>query len=134
MTKPEPEFFKIELADEKEVIFWPEKLAEEIKEDWPVEMRKAGGFQLGRVQQGLEPNNYRPMPSIGAGVKEIKLQDEDKSQYRIIFIAKFEEAIYVFHVITKKKTQRTSQFDIDLAKKRLSEIIEHRKEVSKENE
>ncbi len=67
------------------------------------------------------------MPSIGAGVKEIKLQDEDKSQYRIIYIAKFEEAIYVFHVITKKKTQRTSQFDIDLAKKRLSEIIEHRK-------
>ncbi len=125
MTTPEPENFKIELADEKEVR--PAKLAEEIKEDSPVEMRKAGGFQLGRVQQGLEPNNYRPMPSIGAGVKEIKLQDEDKSQYRIIYIAKFEEAIYVFHVITKKKTQRTSQFDIDLAKKRLSEIIEHRK-------
>lgn len=123
----EPEIFKLELADEKEVIFWPAKLAEEIKEVWPVEMRKAGGFQLGRVQQGLEPNNYRPMPSIGAGVKEVKLQDEDKSQYRIIYIAKFEEAIYVFHVITKKKTQRTSQFDIDLAKKRLSEIIEHRK-------
>ena len=56
-------------------------------------MKKEGGFQLGRVQQGLEPNNYRPMPTIGAGVKEIKLQDEDKSPYRLIYVAKFEEAI-----------------------------------------
>ncbi|MBL0186758.1 MAG: type II toxin-antitoxin system RelE/ParE family toxin [Candidatus Obscuribacter sp.] len=68
------------------------------------------------------------MPSIGAGVKEIKLQDDDKSQYRLIYIAKFEEAIYVFHVITKKTSETTSTRDITLAKKRLSEITEHRKQ------
>lgn len=96
-------------------------------------MRKEGGFQLGRVQQGLEPNNCRPMPTIGAGVKEIKLQDRDKSQYRLIYIAKFDEAIYVFHVITKKKTEATSQRDIELAKKRLGEIIEHRKQQEQES-
>lgn len=118
-------------SDEKEVFFWPEKLTEEIKKDWPESMRKEGGFQLGRVQQGLDPDNYRPMPSIGSGVREIKLQDEDKSQYRLIYIANFEEAIYVFHVITKKTTEQTTSRDIQIAKKRLNEIIDHRQKSKK---
>jgi len=126
MRKSESEIIKIDPTEEKEIIFWPQNLTDEIKNDWPVEMRKEGGFQLGRVQQGLEPNNYRPMPTIGAGVKEIKLQDEGKNQYRLIYIAKFEEAIYVFHVITKKTTESTSKHDIELAKKRLGEINQHR--------
>lgn len=90
-------------------------------------MKQQGGYQLFLVQQGKEPNNYRPMPNVGPGVKEIKLQDEDKSQYRIMYIAKFEEAIYVLHVITRKTSETTSSHDIALAKKRLSEIVEHRK-------
>lgn len=111
----------------KNVIFWPKNLTEELRKHWPANMRKEGGFQLYRVQQGLEPNNYRPMPNIGAGVREIKLQDDDKSQYRLIYIAKFDEAIYVFHAITKKTSETTSTHDIELAKKRLGEINQHRK-------
>jgi phage-related protein len=83
------------------------------------------------VQQGLEPNNYRPMSTIGPGVKEIKLQDEGKNQYRLMYIAKFEEAIYVFHIVTKKTTESTSKHDIELAKKRLSEIYQHRQASKK---
>lgn len=94
-------------------------------------MKQQGGYQLFVVQQGKDPNNYRPMPSIGAGVKEIELQDDDKSQYRLIYVAKFEEAVYVFHVITKKTSESTSKRDIKLAKKRLSEITEHRKQSKK---
>jgi len=131
MKKDKLEIIRIDTSEEKEVIFWPETLAEEIKNDWPVEMRKEGGFQLGRVQQGLEPNNYRPMSTIGPGVKEIKLQDEGKNQYRLIYIAKFEEAIYVFHIVTKKTTESTSKHDIELAKKRLSEIYQHRQASKK---
>jgi phage-related protein len=71
------------------------------------------------------------MPSIGPGVKEIKLQDEGKNQYRLIYVAKFEEAIYVFHVITKKTTETTSKHDIALAQRRLSEIIQHRQASTK---
>ena len=127
MKKSESKLVKIDPTDEKEVIFWPPNLVDEIKKDWPEFMRREGGFQLGRVQQGLDPDNYRPMPTIGVGVREIKLQDDDKSQYRLIYIAKFEEAIYVFHVITRKTTQQTSTQDIQQSKKRLSEIIEHRK-------
>ena len=52
MRKSDPEVIKIDPSEEKEIIFWPENLTEEIKRDWPVEMRKEGGFQLGRVQQG----------------------------------------------------------------------------------
>jgi phage-related protein len=95
-------------------------------------MRKDGGFQLGRVQQGLEPDNFRPMPSIGTGVREIKLQDDNKSQYRLIYIANFDEGIYVFHVITKKTTEQTTTRDIQIAKKRLNEIIDKRKPSKKQ--
>jgi phage-related protein len=114
-------------SDEKEVFWWPEKLKDEIKNEWPEQMRKEGGFQLGRVQQGLYPDNYRTMPTIGSGVREIKLQDEDKSQYRLIYTANFEEGVYVFHVITKKTTEQTSTQDLQIAKRRLSELIQHRK-------
>ena len=127
--KKEPELPEEE--DLKEVIWWPPSLTDEMKEDWPRAMTQRGGYQLFLVQQGKEPNNYRPMPSIGAGVKEIKLQDDDKSQYRLIYIAKFEEAIYVFHVITKKTSETTSKRDRTLATKRLSEITEHRKQSKK---
>ena len=72
------------------------------------------------------------MPSIGTGVREIKLQDDDKSQYRLIYIANFEEGVYVFHVITKKTTEQTSPQDIQIAKKRLKEIIGNRKKSNKQ--
>jgi phage-related protein len=120
MRKSKSEIIKIDPTEEQEIIFWPDNLTEEIKNDWSLEMRKEGGFQLGRVQQGFEPNNYRLMPIIGSGVKEIKLQDEGKNQYRLVYIAKFEEAI------TKKTTETTSKHDIELAKKRLGEINQHR--------
>lgn len=113
--------------DEKEVVWYPEGLKEQIKKAWPEQVRKDAGFELGRVQQGLDPNHFREMPSIGAGVREIKVQDENKSQYRLIYVAKFEEAIYVIHVITKKTTEKTDKDDIEISKKRYKEIVESRK-------
>lgn len=90
-------------------------------------MSKNIGFELGRVQQGLDPDHFREMPSIGAGVREIKLQDENKSQYRLIYVAKFEEGIYVFHAITKKTTEQTGKSDLEIATKRYKQIVESRK-------
>lgn len=128
MAKEDKKLVPIEAVEqEKEVIWWPTNLTTEIKIEWPVEVRKDAGFQLGKVQQGLYPDNYRTMPTIGSGICEIKLQDDDKSQYRIIYIAKFEEAVYVLHVITKKTTEQTSNHDKALVKKRLAEVVEHRK-------
>lgn len=122
---------QIDPAEEKEVIWYPEKLRDEIKKDWPSDIKREVGFQLGRVQQGLDPDHFREMPTIGAGVREIKLQDEDKSQYRLIYVAKFQEGIYAFHVITKKTTEKTVKADIEIAKKRYLEIIEQRKKGQK---
>lgn len=67
------------------------------------------------------------MPSIAPGVREIKVQDENKSQYRLIYIAKFEEGIYVFHVITKKTTEKTEKGDLEISRTRYKEIVERRK-------
>lgn len=125
--RPEVVEIKIDTTDEKTVIWHPEKLRDEIKKVWPEQVRKDAGFELGRVQQGLDPDHFREMPSIALGVREIKIQDENKSQYRLIYVAKFEDGIYVFHVITKKTTEKTSKVDLETAKKRYKEIVAQRK-------
>jgi len=66
------------------------------------------------------------MPTVGLGVNEIRIATKGE-QYRLIYVAKFAEAVYVLHVITKKKTQQTSLLDLQLAKKRFKAILEGRK-------
>jgi phage-related protein len=126
-----PEVLKLDPTDEKNVVWWPANLTEEIKQDWPVDVRKEVGFELGKVQQGFDPTHFREMPTIGPGVQEIKVQDDNKSQYRLIYIAKFDDGIYSFHVITKKTTEQTDPKDIQIARERLKEIIEYRKKKVK---
>jgi len=83
--------------------------------NFPDEARKAAGFELYSIQRGLEPIDWKPMPSIGRGVKEIRIHV--LGEWRIIYVAKFEEAIYVLHSF-QKKSRKTSKQDIDLAKGR----------------
>ena len=65
------------------------------------------------------------MPVIGAGVQEIRINKD--GAYRVIYIAKYEEAVYVLHAFNKK-TQRTSRRDIELAKRRLRDVQRMRRE------
>jgi len=76
---------------------------------------------LDRVQRGLEPTDWKPMTSIGQGVREIRIQEQ--GQYRIIYVAKFEDAVYVLHAF-RKKTQKMSKPGIDAGKRALDEVIE----------
>ena len=85
--------------------------------------KRSAGFQLDLVQEGEEPLDWKPMPTIGAGVKEIRIWAE--KGYRVIYIAKFIEAIYVLHAF-EKKTQKTSKLDLELAQKRYRELINER--------
>lgn len=78
-------------------------------------MREAG-YQLDKVQNGNEPADWKPMPSIGGGVKEIRIRDE-AGAFRVIYLAKLTDAVYVLHCF-QKKTQETSEQDIKLARKR----------------
>ncbi len=87
--------------------------------NFPDEARRAAGFELYAVQCGLEPSDWRPMPAIGLVVKEIRLHV--LGEWRIIFVAKFENAVYVLHSF-QKKGRKTSQKDVDLARKRYKQI------------
>lgn len=90
--------------------------------EFPAEARRAAGFELSFVQQGLEPSDWKPMSAVGAGVREIRIHV--LGEWRIIYVAKFAEAIYVLHVF-QKKTQKTRRDDIDLAQSRYRLIGEH---------
>jgi len=81
------------------------------------------GFQLWRVQRGLEPNDWKPMPSVGPGVQEIRIHTG--AEHRVFYIAKFAEAVYVLHAF-EKRTRRTSQDDLDLARHRLRLLLHQR--------
>ena len=74
------------------------------------------GFQLDKVQRGEEPDNWKPLKTIGVGVKEIRTKVSD-GIYRTIYVAKFKEAIYVLHAF-QKKSEKTAKSDIAIAKKR----------------
>lgn len=88
--------------------------------DFPASARQDAGRQLQRVQQGKEPNDWKPMKSIGAGVAEIRIQDE-AGAFRVIYIAKLEDAVFVLHCF-QKKSQKTSQRDLDVASARLRSL------------
>lgn len=88
---------------------------------FPQAARREAGFQLDRIQCGLEPENWKPMSGIGAGVREIRIADAGGA-FRVIYVAKFAAAVYVLHCF-QKKTQRTRVSDIDLATRRYRELV-----------
>ena len=78
------------------------------------------GHQLFRVQCGLDPDDWKPMPSIGQGVREIRVRDSSGA-YRTIYLATRAEGVYVLHCFRKKST-KTAREDIELARQRLTWI------------
>ncbi|MBL4775175.1 MAG: type II toxin-antitoxin system RelE/ParE family toxin [Mariprofundus sp.] len=87
---------------------------------FPVDAKREAGFQLDRVQHGLDPIDWKPIKAIGAGVREIRMRCADGA-YRVIYTAKIGDTVYVLHAF-QKKTQKTPQKDIELARKRLKGI------------
>lgn len=79
------------------------------------------GHQLFLVQCGLDPDDWKPMATVGTGVKEIRVKDV-AGIFRTVYLTTRPEAVYVLHCF-QKKTQQTSQRDIKLARKRLQDIL-----------
>jgi phage-related protein len=96
---------------------------------FPEDARREAGHQLGRVQQGLLPTDWKPMTQVGAGVIEIRIHTG--VEHRVFYIAKFEEAVYVIHAF-EKRTRQTPQRDITLAQRRLAELIRRRAQKPKD--
>jgi phage-related protein len=88
--------------------------------DFPTDARQDAGYQLHKVQLGSRPDDFKPMPSIGRGVEEIRVWD-DSGIYRVIYTARMPNAVYVLHAF-QKKTQTTALRDVGLAKKRFLEL------------
>ena len=81
--------------------------------------RQMAGFQIDRVQNGLMPEDFKPMPNVGQGVYEIRVNVQ--GAWGVLYISRLEDAIYVLHCF-QKKTLKTRKEDIDLAQKRYKEI------------
>ena len=88
---------------------------------FPEAARRAAGFQLDRLQCGFEPGDWKPMTTVGAGVREIRIA-ESSGAFRVMYVAKFASAVYVLHCF-QKKTQRTRASDIDVATRRYRELV-----------
>lgn len=91
---------------------------------FPADARRDTGYALDFVQQGEWPSDTKPMRSVGSGVHEIRVSDNGRA-FRTLFVAKFEEAIYVLHAF-EKKTRKTPQRDIDLARRRYRDLLNQR--------
>jgi len=92
----------------------------------PEDARETAGHQLFKVQDGKEPDDWKPMPAVGPGVNEIRVW-EDSGTYRVLYVAKFAEAVYVLHVF-EKRSQKTPNSHIQLAKGRYADLLKWRKE------
>lgn len=88
--------------------------------EFPRAARRAAGHQIDRVQRGLDPDDWKPMPTAGKGVREIRIRDRTGA-FRVIYLAGMAEAVYVLHAF-QKKSRRTARRDIDLATVRLREL------------
>ena len=93
--------------------------------NFPDGARREAGFQLGLVELGRDPFDWKPMVTIGSGVREIRIR-EPEGAFRVIYVAKFETSLFVLHCF-QKKTQATSRKDIDLATQRFKELVKELK-------
>lgn len=107
----------------KPVIFLGDSL-DRLRE-FPLPAQSIAGFQLDRVQRGITPEDWKPMASIGPGVREIRVR-EISGAFRIVYLATLPNAVYVLHAF-RKTTQKTEHRDIALATTRLRELMRDQK-------
>lgn len=107
------------MAIEQKGIEWVGSSKKDLN-SFPKEVLVEALFQLDKVRSGLEPTDWKPFNEVGAGTKEIRIRDKD-GIYRVLYVAKFKEAIYVLHCF-QKKTESTTKSDKELAKARYRAI------------
>ena len=96
--------------------------------EFPANVRREAGHDLYLLQEGKEPKDWKPMKSVGLGVNEIRIHDE-AGAFRVIYVAKFEEAIYVLHCF-EKNSQKTSTADLAVAASRYRSVLAARRSAN----
>jgi phage-related protein len=92
---------------------------------FPESSRRAAGLQIDKVQRGMEPDDWKPLNTVGPGVEEIRIRDEGGA-FRVVYLARMPEAVYVLHAF-RKSTARTSRSDLALARSRFSVLMQSRR-------
>ena len=75
--------------------------------------------ELDRVRNGMKPTSWRPMKTVGAGVREIRIRS--RGEFRIVYVANSPGKVFVLHAF-RKKSAKTRKSDIELARRRLREL------------
>ena len=96
---------------------------------FPALARRLAGFQLRRVQQELDPDDWKPMQTVGPGVREIRIHID--GAYRVFYLATRAEAICVLHAF-EKNTQKTSAHDVRIGRDRFRALVKLRQQHGKE--
>lgn len=96
---------------------------------FPALARRLAGFQLRRVQHGLDPEDWKPMQTVAPGVREIRVHMA--GAHRVFYVATRPEAIYVLHAF-EKKTQKTSAHDLRIGRERFHAVAKLRQQHGKE--
>jgi phage-related protein len=104
-------------------LFWLGSSLDEVRA-FPAQARRHAGFQLRRVQQGLQPNDWKWIPTVGPGVQEIRVHVG--TEHRIFYVARFAEGIYILHAF-EKRTRKTPKRNIEQAKNRYRELLKTRR-------
>lgn len=104
---------------EQKPIVWVGNSKEGLR-DFPLVARQRAGYQLENLQDGDEPDDWKPMKTVGPGVQEIRIKCDDGA-FRVFYVANRPDAIYVLHAF-RKTTQKTEKRDIDLAKTRFKSL------------
>jgi len=89
----------------------------------PTEVQNEAGAELRTLQRGGMPSDWKPMPTVGPGVGEIRISTQ--TEHRIFFVARFHEAIYILHVF-EKRSRKTSTRDIELGRTRFRALVRSR--------
>jgi phage-related protein len=105
-------------TNEAEVWWWGK--TKEVVSDFPIEVKRNLGFALRQLQWGEEPADYRPLPSIGKGLFELRDQDE-AGWYRIIYLSRTNDVIHVVHAF-KKATAKTPEQEKKVAQQNLKKV------------
>ena len=109
-------------------VFWMGSSRDDLR-DFPAEVRREAGYQLEKVQRGEEPTDWKPMGSVGVGVREIRVH-ESEGAFRVFYLAMRPEGVYVLHCF-QKKTEKTSHRDIELGRARYRAVPIASKEVQR---
>lgn len=121
MESGRPGYPRSEIITLKPVVWLGDSLVR--LREFPREARREAGYQLERVQAAREPKDWKPMTSVGPGVRELRVRIE--GAFRVIYVAKFAEAVYVLHAF-QKKSRRTAPLDIQVARGRYGSLMRTR--------